>query len=389
MFYFVNEQNWNMRARIIIKLVRFDGSRRSLHHGGHSPRPTPRRVRAPRRPSSMQRCSHASRVILRATAEEKAHRLTWGRRSKLLRALQKVPGDLCFEIERVIVRATMAPRATGSTSTSRLREGSAPKACLKTKTAGRNAGGFKTSHVGPRQPFEDAKPGIGNGGVSVSTDDDVIGGGTEAVIGSGRRSGREIPAMGSSVRRDLPSKKAPCSMAAGLMVDIAFDMARGLQQNPAAANGTEHMAADDALLGNDAAGDAGLLADHDVRAVNIALDLALDLNLAFRHEVAVDDEIGTNHRGGGRPTRPEEVVPSGAHLAGRGSMTAASELRQSVVSYRRLPASGIGAASLDLRCYAFCMREWIVASCVYIMKLTHAWSDLCPTSERPSGYFNA
>ena len=93
----------------------------------------------------------------------------------------------------------------------------------------------------------------------------------------------------------------------GLVVDIAFDMARGLQQHAAAANGAEHMAADDALLGNDAAGDAGLLADHDVRAVNVALDLALDLDLAFRHEVAVDYEIGTDDRGGGRTTRPERL----------------------------------------------------------------------------------
>jgi hypothetical protein len=35
-------------------------------------------------------------------AEEKAHRMTWERRSKLIHVVRKVHGDLCFEIERVI-----------------------------------------------------------------------------------------------------------------------------------------------------------------------------------------------------------------------------------------------------------------------------------------------
>jgi hypothetical protein len=35
-------------------------------------------------------------------AEEKSHRLTWERRSKLVRTLQKAHGDLAFEIERVV-----------------------------------------------------------------------------------------------------------------------------------------------------------------------------------------------------------------------------------------------------------------------------------------------
>lgn len=36
------------------------------------------------------------------TAEEKAHKLTWDRRNKLIRSVQKAHNDLCFEIERVI-----------------------------------------------------------------------------------------------------------------------------------------------------------------------------------------------------------------------------------------------------------------------------------------------
>jgi hypothetical protein len=47
------------------------------------------------------------------TAEEKAHRLTWERRSKLIRSVQKVHNDLCFEIERVIGTGANGPD-TGS-----------------------------------------------------------------------------------------------------------------------------------------------------------------------------------------------------------------------------------------------------------------------------------
>lgn len=43
-----------------------------------------------------------ARMVELDVAEEKAHRLTWERRSKLIKTVQKVHGDLCFEIERVI-----------------------------------------------------------------------------------------------------------------------------------------------------------------------------------------------------------------------------------------------------------------------------------------------
>lgn len=44
----------------------------------------------------------AQRMIELEAAEERAHRLTWERRGKLIRSVQKVHTDLCFEIERVI-----------------------------------------------------------------------------------------------------------------------------------------------------------------------------------------------------------------------------------------------------------------------------------------------
>jgi hypothetical protein len=43
------------------------------------------------------------------TAEEKAHRLTWERRGKLIRMVKKAQGDLTFEIERIIGTAGNGP----------------------------------------------------------------------------------------------------------------------------------------------------------------------------------------------------------------------------------------------------------------------------------------
>lgn len=44
----------------------------------------------------------AQRMLELEAAEERAHRMTWEKRAKLIRSVQKVHSDLCFEIERVI-----------------------------------------------------------------------------------------------------------------------------------------------------------------------------------------------------------------------------------------------------------------------------------------------
>lgn len=44
----------------------------------------------------------AQRMLELEAAEERAHKVTWERRGKLIRSVQKVHNDLCFEIERVI-----------------------------------------------------------------------------------------------------------------------------------------------------------------------------------------------------------------------------------------------------------------------------------------------
>lgn len=44
----------------------------------------------------------AQRMLELEASEERAHRMTWEKRGKLIRSVQKVHNDLCFEIERVI-----------------------------------------------------------------------------------------------------------------------------------------------------------------------------------------------------------------------------------------------------------------------------------------------
>jgi hypothetical protein len=54
--------------------------------------------------------TQAGRLLELEVAEERAHRVTWERRGKLIRTVQKAHRDLCFEIERVI---GMAPLSNG------------------------------------------------------------------------------------------------------------------------------------------------------------------------------------------------------------------------------------------------------------------------------------
>jgi hypothetical protein len=56
--------------------------------------------------------AQATKMLELDAAEEKAHRLTWERRSKLIRVVKKAQGDLTFEIERIIGTAGNGPDET-------------------------------------------------------------------------------------------------------------------------------------------------------------------------------------------------------------------------------------------------------------------------------------
>ena len=53
--------------------------------------------------------AQAGRMLELDASEEKAHRLTWERRNKLIQSVKKVQGDLVFEIDRIIGTAGNGP----------------------------------------------------------------------------------------------------------------------------------------------------------------------------------------------------------------------------------------------------------------------------------------
>src|SRR5262245_9342256 len=61
----------------------------------------------------------------------------------------------------------------------------------------------------------------------------------------------------------LPLEEGALLDGHSLVIDVALDVSGALQQHAATAHGAEQMAANDALLGNDPAGDAGAFPDDD------------------------------------------------------------------------------------------------------------------------------
>src|SRR5690606_39905870 len=88
------------------------------------------------------------------------------------------------------------------------------------------------------------------------------------------------------------------------MIDVAFDLALGLQHHLPAADRTLDRSPNDDLLGDDSTSDPRALADHDVATVDIALHFAIDLDLTVRNKVADDDEVRTYDRDAG-PVTPD------------------------------------------------------------------------------------
>ena len=80
-------------------------------------------------------------------------------------------------------------------------------------------------------------------------------------------------------------------------MDVAFDVAGGLEHDALGADRAHDLAANDDFVSYDAAGDAGFFADDDVARMDVALDFTVDLDFAFGDEVAGDDEVGSDNRG--------------------------------------------------------------------------------------------
>src|SRR5690606_27326570 len=76
-----------------------------------------------------------------------------------------------------------------------------------------------------------------------------------------------------------------------LMEDVTLDAARRLQNDAAPSHRACDAAAHDHFIGYDAAGDACRLADQDVGGVQVALDLAIDMDLTLRDKIADDRQI--------------------------------------------------------------------------------------------------
>ena len=147
------------------------------------------------------------------------------------------------------------------------------------------------------------------------------------------------------------------------MEHVALDVARRLQHHPLAADRAHHVAPDDDLLGDDGAGDLGLLANHDVGAVDVALHLAFDMDLAARDEIAddqsrqkrprdVDQEraVGQRHtpaRGGHVDPVPQHAAQTRAEKDNEIAHQRLRRLTVATLTRNSTPAAEYGQASAE------------------------------------------
>ena len=107
---------------------------------------------------------------------------------------------------------------------------------------------------------------------------------------------RGAVAIGSSERRDLPSKNAPCSIAKDLWKTSPSTWLEACKRDAVAAHGAHDAPADDDVLGDDPARNLSLLANDQRRTMNVALDLAIHLHLAPGEHIAGDSQIFPDNR---------------------------------------------------------------------------------------------
>ena len=75
------------------------------------------------------------------------------------------------------------------------------------------------------------------------------------------------------------------------MKNVAFYMAGGAELHAASTDATNHTSADHDIVRHNFAGDRCLLTDRDGGRANVALNRAVDLNVAARNQVALNNKI--------------------------------------------------------------------------------------------------
>src|SRR5262245_50102379 len=80
------------------------------------------------------------------------------------------------------------------------------------------------------------------------------------------------------------------------MIDVALDMGHGLQRHAQASDRADETAADHYILCRHIPFERGALAENQGDARDVAMDLAIEMDLAFRRHVARDPQVLADRR---------------------------------------------------------------------------------------------
>src|SRR5262245_31257446 len=80
------------------------------------------------------------------------------------------------------------------------------------------------------------------------------------------------------------------------MIDVALDMGHGLQRHAQASDRADETAADHHILCRHIPFERGALAENQGDARDVAMDLAIEMDLAFRRHVARDPQVLADRR---------------------------------------------------------------------------------------------
>ena len=147
----------------------------------------------------------------------------------------------------------------------------------------------------------------------------------------GRRTRRTRPGLLALAERVVLALDRALEVGAaldgdGLVDDVALAARRGREPHLEPAQPAGDAAVHDHLLGDHLALDRGALADDQGVGADVALDDALDLDVAAGQHVALDRQVGREHRGGGlRPRRRRSARGCGARLDAAGATNVAAD----------------------------------------------------------------